>query len=219
METELKLSFSSIEAIDRLWSNTIFSSYKLPDSEKEMDFETIYYDTVDFILQQKMASLRVRKIVSAGFIHTVKIKAEEKDGLHQRYEWNFETEMDSFDIDFFLAHAISDGDPPGLLINILERIRDEELQKLFTTNFHRKIVMLDFRNSLIEAASDSGIVSIDSRFENFCEMELELKKGDVCDVVALGNEILAQTNSKLDNKSKYQRGMSLLKEMKANNEF
>ena len=219
METELKLSFSAVEDIDRLWSDTVFASYKLPDSGKEIDFETTYYDTTDFILRRKMASLRIRKILDADFIHTVKIRVEEKDGLHQRYEWNLETDSETFDIDFFIDHAISDGDPHDLLKEILADIRDRDLNQLFVTTFHRKSFMVGYGDSLIEVANDNGNISIDSRAENFCEIELELKEGSVRDVIALGDEILAHTNASLYNHSKYQRGMSLLKEIQTEDEL
>ena len=218
MERELKLSFSSVEDMDRLWSDTVFASYKLPDSCKETDFKSIYYDTVDYLLRGKMASLRIRRIIGGGYIHTVKIKIGEKDGLHQRYEWNLETDQDSFDIDFFLKHAISDDDPYELLKELLEKIRGRELKSLFTTVFHRKAFMVEYNDSFVEVANDCGKVSVDSSSVILCEMELELVKGSVHDIVALGDKILAHTNAKLYHSSKYQRGMQLLKEIQAKNE-
>ena len=210
METELKIEFTSREDMDRLWTDPGFASFVIPASEKLEQFETVYLDTEDSILRRNGASLRVRAVEDNGFIHTVKSKVDEKSGLHQRYEWNRETEDSEFSAEAFREQAISNGDPDTILSEILDSVEGEKLSELFKTVFTRRSFLAGFGDSLMEIAIDYGVLQAGNREETICEMEIELKEGDARDVISLGDEILANTSAKLDSRSKYSRGVTLL---------
>ena len=210
METEIKLGFSSEEDMDRLWKDPLFSSLYIPGSEREVELETIYFDTADHELRKMRASLRVRKNGEDGYIHTLKQKVEAKDGLHQRYEWNMESDSDSFSADFFGDHAVSNGDPDEILDSLLDAIRGRDLRELFSTRYKRKTFMAGFDDSLLEVALDTGTLLSGGMEEFFCEMEIELKEGDVRDIISLGEEIMANSSAFPDSRSKYSRCFSLL---------
>ena len=213
METELKMEFASAEDMDRLWEDPGFSSFKIPESDKEEDYETIYLDTEDLLLRKYGASLRVRSVNGDTYIHTIKRKIDEKDGLHQRYEWNCESSEDVFSVEDFAEHAISNGDPDSILEEILHLLSGQDLRELFRTVFVRKSFLAGFGDSLIEVALDFGSLRVDDREAPICEMELELKEGDVRDVIDFGEEILSHTEAKLDPRSKYSKGISLLSQV------
>ena len=213
METELKLAFASKEDMDRLWKDPVFSSFVIPESEKEELCETVYYDSDHHLLREKGASLRVRAIRDNGYIHTIKCKADVKSGLHQRYEWNWETDESVFSAKAFGEHAISNGDPESILYGLLKEIRDIELAELFRTVFSRISFLTGYGDSLLEIAIDYGVIRANDQEDSICEMEIELKEGDVRDVIALGDEILSHSSAVLNSRSKYSRGFDLLKKV------
>ena len=212
MESELKLNFPSPEDMDRLWKDPNFSHYLLPGSEKEDVLENVYLDTEEQVLRSLGASLRVRKNKENTYTHTLKRKLEETEGLHQRFEWNMDTESATFSVEYFREHAETDGDPSEVLHELLRAIQGKELKPLFSTNFKRNILMAGFGDSLLEIALDSGLLIANEREATLCEMEIELKEGDVRDVISLGNEIMASSAASIDGRSKYAKCLSLLED-------
>lgn len=212
MESELKLEFPSPDDMERLWRDPYFASLLMPDSESVEKYTSIYFDTKEQSLRDRSTSLRVRGKESGGYIHTIKRTIETGEGLHQRYEWNWETKQSDFDMEAFRTHAVSGGDPEEILNEIATLIYNQELAELFHTQFERKIFLVGFGDSLIEIALDFGSVLAVERKAAICEMEIELKKGDVRDVLALGEEIMARGIAKRSDISKYNRGIILLRE-------
>ena len=213
METELKLSFSNPDEMFPFW-NRFFIPKTIPGTYTNLNLETEYFDTSELFLQQQKMNLRVRKIREHRFEHTVKMKIDEKNGLHRRYEWEITTERELFDIDFFLQEVDKNGDSYQLLENKISHIKSSELKRLFKSRFKRDKILIQNNISVIEAVADTGKIISGAYSECFNEIELELKSGEVSDVISLGDSILSSTNAKLDNCSKYQRGIRLLKEIR-----
>lgn len=210
METELKLRFSSLEEMTELWNSEWFSDILIPNSEKTEYYDTKYYETKDRSLLDLSASIRVRAIRDGDYVHTVKVGGTSRDGLHQRYEWNLETDEDEFDADLFAKHAVSDGDPSEILEEVLTAISGKELSMICRTSFERTMSLAGFGDSLLEVCFDSGTLFARTEQEKLCELEIELKQGDVRDVIALGDEIIAQTHAVRDDRGKYARCLALL---------
>ena len=112
METELKLSFQSREALYAASEAPWFLDSVDILTEKTSVFENRYLDTSDRVLRDTRTTIRIRHVDGENYIHTVKTSpvALSKDldqnllsGLTSRCEWNVETERDEFDIDFFLS--------------------------------------------------------------------------------------------------------------------
>jgi triphosphatase len=212
LETELKLRFSSREEMLNLCDQEWFASILLPNSEKTFFYDTKYFDTKDQILRSLQTSIRVREIRDSDYIHTVKIGGSSQDGLHQRFEWNLETIDNQFDAETFLQNAISDGDPPELLSDVLKKCSDFELISLCSTSFERTLFLAGYGDSLLEICFDYGNLFAPDKEDRVCEMEIELKQGDVRDVLSLGEEILLHTAAVRDNRGKYAKCLALLDE-------
>ena len=210
METELKLKFTSREEIMKLWNAEWFVDILIPNSEKTEFYDTNYFETQDRTLLAHMASVRVREIRDGDFVHTVKIGGKSRDGLHQRFEWNLETTEDKFDADAFSEHAITDGDPSEILEEVLKSISGKELTMICRTSFERTMSLAGYGDSLMEICFDTGSLYAKNAQEDLCELEIELKQGDVRDVLALGEEIISQTGAVRDDRGKYVRCLALL---------
>ena len=210
METELKLQFPAYDEMLKLWNAEWFNDILIPESEKTEHYDTRYYDTADHAVLALHASIRVREIQDRDYIHTVKIGGSSRNGLHQRFEWNLETDRDTFDPDYFLNNAISDGDPAETLTDVLDAVRGKELVMICSTGFSRTVSLAGFGDSLLEVSLDFGTLSAAGAEEPICEMEIELKQGDVRDVLAFGEEILSQSKAERNNSTKYGRCLALL---------
>lgn len=210
METELKLKFTSRKAILELWNTEWFFDILIPNSEKTEYYDTKYYETKDRLLLTFGASIRVREIRDGDYIHTVKIGGTSRDGLHQRYEWNLETIEDEFDSDVFSQYAVSDGDPSEILEEVLSAIKGKDLSMICRTSFERTLSLAGFGDSLLEVCIDYGNLYANNAQEELCELEIELKQGDVRDIMTLGEEIIAQTGATRDDRGKYARCLALL---------
>jgi len=210
LETELKLKFTSREEILKLWNAEWFVDILIPNSEKTEYYDTKYFETKDRALLAHMASIRVREIRDGDFVHTVKIGGKSRDGLHQRFEWNLETTEDEFDADAFAEHAITDGDPSEILEEVLKSISGKELNMICRTSFERTMSLAGYGDSLMEICFDTGSLYAKNAQEELCELEIELKQGDVRDVLALGEEIISQTGAVRDDRGKYVRCLALL---------
>lgn len=210
METELKLRFTSRDEIQKLWSADWFNEILIPTSEKTEYYDTKYFETKDRALLAHGASIRVREIRDGDYVHTVKIGGTSRDGLHQRFEWNLETKEDEFDPQVFSQHAITDGDPSEILEEVLDSISGKELTMICRTSFERTLSLAGFGDSLLEISFDYGTLYAKNEQEVLCELEIELKQGDVRDVLALGDEIILQTGAVRDDRGKYARCLALL---------
>ena len=111
-----------------------------------------------------------------------------------------------------MNNAISDGDPAETLTDVLDTVRGKDLVMICSTGFSRTVSLAGFGDSLLEVSLDFGNLSAAGSEEPICEMEIELKQGDVRDVLAFGEEILSQTKAVRNNCTKYARCLALLRE-------
>ena len=108
METEFKLKFDSVEELFSIVEEDWFLNICLDTSEQEPELlKNVYYDTIDRKLASKMVSIRVRTFSSIEddeerYQHTVKLGGKVVDGLHHRFEWNFNTDSKAFDKEEFI---------------------------------------------------------------------------------------------------------------------
>lgn len=209
METEFKLRFASYEEMKSLWDEEWFRDILIPNSEKTEEYTTCYYDTENATLRSQRATVRIRSVHQGGYIHTVKIGKPGRDGLHQRFEWNLETDREDFDSHSFAQNSISDGDPTDTLEELLSSIEGMALKEICRTEFSRTMSLAGYGDSLMEVSIDSGYLYADEKKEQFFEMEIELKKGDVRDVIAFGEEIESKTQASRCSRSKFSRCMEL----------
>ena len=230
METELKMRFARDEQRLAFWVDSWVQSLVLPDSSQITTMLSRYYDTAGRLLTRNMASLRIRK-ENDRRIATIKLnQAKNHDlGLHQRHEWSVdldgdvEGDGDSFidnpeqglDAAWFMRSASSDGDPDDPLRSLLQEIDGQALDEICQADFTRESCDIGYGDSLMELAFDQGELQAGGLSEPIAELEIELKEGDVRDLIDLGNDLRSRFDMIPESRSKYARCLDLLRQMQA----
>lgn len=156
-----------------------------------------YFDTPEqFFAQQKMG-LRVRNH-NQHYEMTLKTKGDILGGLHIRPEYNLPLNSPKPDFKRLVSHY-------HLQFENVEQI-DQSLQATFSTDFTRQSWLIDFNGSQIEAALDQGKVKNQYGEAEICELEFELKSGDLAAIFALLSQFPAQQGIYFSGLSKAQRG-------------
>ncbi|OAN19039.1 adenylate cyclase [Photobacterium jeanii] len=199
METEIELKFFvSPEFSSQLLSK--ISQAKILQQSSRMLGNT-YFDTPDQILRQHDIGLRVRRYDDV-FVQTLKTAGRVVAGLHQRPEYNAETNGTDPDLSLHPADAW----PESLVVADVQ----QQLIPLFSTDFERQqwlVAMPD--GSQIELAFDQGEVSANGQTDPICEVELELKSGQTDALFTLARELCADGGMRLGSLSKAARGYRL----------
>ena len=185
-EIELKFYIDSTEDAD-LISSTIESALK--DYQLEClgtkKLENAYYDTKDLILHNLNMGVRVRSIDDNYHEQTAKCSGVVIGGLHKRIEsW--------------------EGQEPESLQQLIER--------KFDTNFKRKLWLVKQNDRVVaEICYDHGSVESKEHKELINEIEIEVKKGNVDNIIDIAKSIIAVDKIKmhLDSRSKAYRGYEL----------
>jgi triphosphatase len=219
METELKLRFIRPDGQTAFLADTWANGLIMPDSKMENDMLSRYFDTAEQTLTQMKTSLRIRQ-EGENRVATLKLGGRSKNGLHQRLEWSVrlegenwpETADSSLDIYWFQKYATSDGDPDDLLWEVLQKIEGQQLIEICQARFRRISFDVGYGDTLMELALDDGELGVDEQTETINELELELKEGDVRDLMALGDELMARFELVPENMSKYARCLALLRQ-------
>jgi inorganic triphosphatase YgiF len=140
-------------------------------------------------------------------VQTLKGGGGMQAGIHQRDEWETPVDNDSPDLDRFAA-AFSDDDQ---LQHLLKELRDrQDIQAVFSTDFHREAVMLTLPDGTeVEAAIDKGMVRAGTKRKPISELELELKSGNPAAVFDFARRLLAVVPLTIGTISKAERGYML----------
>ncbi|MBY5948080.1 inorganic triphosphatase [Photobacterium rosenbergii] len=199
METEIELKFFVSPEFSSQLLKKIAEAKVLQQSRRELG--NVYFDTPDQILRQHDIGLRIRRFDDV-FVQTLKTAGRVVAGLHQRPEYNAET--NSTDPDLALHPA--DAWPEGFDVELTQ----QQLAPLFSTDFVRQqwlVAMPD--GSQVELAFDQGEVSANGDTTPICEVELELKSGQTDALFTLARELCADGGMRLGNLSKAARGYRL----------
>lgn len=207
METEIELKFFVFPD----FIETIFNKIERLNiiEEKEFHFINTYYDTPEQDLRSHRMGLRVRSF-DGQHIQTLKTAGRVIAGLHQRPEYNVEITESTPDISLFS----NDIWPINISVNDLE----QKISPFFSTDFVRKqwlILMPD--GSEVEMAFDLGEVTTaekkdgeaDQKRMPICEVELELKSGQINALFSLANDFCCVDGIRLANQSKAAKGYQL----------
>ncbi|QNS14836.1 inorganic triphosphatase [Mannheimia bovis] len=159
-----------------------------------------YYDTPEQFFASQQMGLRVRS-QNHQFEITLKTKGEIIGGLHIRPEYNlplsspkpdFAVLVEKFQLPFENAAEIN-----------------HCLQATFSTDFTRQTWLLKVGMSEIEVALDHGVIKNTYGEEAICELEFEIKKGELADLFVLVEQIPKTDGMWLSGLSKAQRGYLL----------
>lgn len=195
MTIEIELKFiATSEAAGRLGNQLAAwpHQYSAP-----LALTNTYYETPDNQLRRWDMGLRIRGI-GEKYEMTLKVAGKTLGGLHQRPEYNVDIARPELDI----ARLPAEIWPEGCDINQLQ----QQLKPLFTTHFNRERWLVTYGASQIEVALDRGEVSTGEFSEPLHEIELELKQGDLADVLALAAELGKAEGLRLGSLSKAARG-------------
>lgn len=216
METEAKLSFKNKNDLYDLSSSEFFRNFCSGISDPEpVLLENTYLDTIDMDISKRGGMIRVRHYRSSkedSYEFTVKYGGGESEGIHKRYEWNVKSTDDRFSVEDFKSRVSDNDDPRQMLSEALGTITDDNLKVLCSNSFTRTVYELEYGGSSVEACFDSGIISSPdgSRTDEICELELELIKGDIKDLIALTGLITDKAGCVPFSDTKYKRTLALV---------
>lgn len=197
MTVEIELKFiTTPEAITGLAE---FLS-QWPNQWQQLDLSNIYYETADNYLRHHDAGLRIRAS-NQHYEMTLKTAGKIIAGLHQRPEYNVEISEPRLELAKFPVEVW----PTGCDVALLQ----QQLQPLFSTHFSRETWLLTYQNSEIELALDRGEIKAGERQQPLSEIELELKRGSVSDILAFAQELSNIGGLRLGGQSKAARGYYL----------
>lgn len=161
---------------------------------------SVYYDTPRFELRRKGIALRLRRRGS-GWVQTVKGSGSSAGGLHLREEFEWKLPRNALDA------ALLERTPFRKLFDASLRRR---LRPAFTTAFRRTAIDLAIgRRTRAELALDVGEIRANSRRETIAEVEIELIRGELRDLVAFARKLKGSLRFRIGNASKAERGYAL----------
>lgn len=200
MTVEIEIKFIATPAALEAFSGAL-SSLKVQHHET-LNLVNTYYDTDAGLLRSHRFGLRVRGC-SEHYEMTLKSRGRVVGGIVHRPEFNIPLANSSLNISLF------DKDVWPKEIDADELAAS--LKPLFTTNFQRQLWLVEFQQSQIEIALDSGTISAGEYSEVIGELELELKQGHAGDLLALAQQLTMIEGLRLGSQSKAARGYRLLK--------
>lgn len=190
-EVELKLEIAP-ESVAALLASGV-----LPGDPARLELRSVYFDTPARSLSQEGFSLRIR-YAGETRIQTIKAAGAAAAGLYARPEWESNIDGD--------RPAIDDSTPLKSLLGAAAR----ELAPLFEVRVERLVWDLPWQDARIEVALDRGEVRAGERCAGVCELELELKRGDVSSLFSLARRLDEVTPLRVGVLNKAERGFRLL---------
>jgi triphosphatase len=199
METEIELKFFVSPEYSDILYKKIAETKVLQHSCRELG--NTYFDTPNNQLRQSNIGLRIRRIDDV-YVQTVKTGGRVVAGLHQRPEYNAEHTGNLPDLTLHPSTIW----PDTLSVAQLQ----SQLMPIFSTNFTREQWLIGMADGgQIEVAFDQGTVVAGEREHPICEVELELKSGQVDSLFTLARSLSEFGGMRLGNLSKAARGYRL----------
>ena len=190
MATEYEYKFR-IDPLDLPVLNAAF-----PQESKEIQMETVYYDTPSRALSSRRYTLR-RRLENGVSVCTLKIPAGDA-----RNEW----ETENVFIENAIPQLISMGAPAEL-----QELVKEGLYPICGAKFTRLAKTIPLTDAVAELVLDHGYLFAGDRKAPLCEMELELKSGDKGCFDRYVQEIVKEFSLQEEPESKFSRALRLYK--------
>ena len=164
---------------------------------KKQFLSNTYYDYPDHFLAKQKMGLRIRQ-EDQELTLTLKTNGEVVGGLHSRPEYNLPlTEKET---------------PTNAQLRELypfEQLPSFTLQPIFSTDFNRTFWLVEFQQSKIEVAFDQGKIIAGESEQPICEIEFELKSGNVQDLFDFVETLPFERDIYFSSASKAKRGYLL----------
>ena len=210
METEVKLAFRDRQSLYEAACSEWFAAHCTGNKSAPVTLENIYLDTKDRVLYSRGAVFRKRHYIGEGidsYEFTVKCELDVKGGISNRYEWNVKSGCGVITTEEFKDEAAKSGDDPKILDQVLSGIDIPELAPMCSNSIERTVYDFAYGTSTMEACTDYGEIKDPEGLtcEMICEMELELRQGNLSDLEDARAFILSKTEAEPFNIGKFQR--------------
>ncbi|MCE9664245.1 CYTH domain-containing protein [Halomonas sp. M5N1S17] len=167
-EVEMKLALGR-DGPERLCRHPLLQGQ--PEATQRL--ANTYFDTPRGELEAARMALRLRRCDDA-WVQTLKTSGEVGGGLSRRGEWEWPVAGGALNEGALDRQGLAALPPMAELgTDVLER-----LEARFTTDFERRLWLLDHAGATIEVALDQGEIRAAGRVVPIRELELELKTGD-----------------------------------------
>ena len=164
---------------------------------KKQFLSNTYYDYPDHFLAKQKMGLRIRQ-EDQELTLTLKTNGEVVGGLHSRPEYNLSlTEKETPTNDQLRE------------LYPFEQLPSSTLQPIFSTDFNRTFWLVEFQQSKIEVAFDQGKIIAGESEQPICEIEFELKSGNVQDLFDFVETLPFERDIYFSSVSKAKRGYLL----------
>ncbi len=190
MATEYELKFKATEAV----LAAIDSAFPCPTETLSM--ESTYYDTPSGSLSQRRYTLR-RRIENGVAVCTLKTPMGCARG-----EWETECAC----IEAAVPALIAMGGPAEL-----QALTREGLVPICSAQFTRLAKTVTLPGGVLELALDSGCLTGGNAHAPLCEVEVELKEGDMALCDGFARDLASRFHLETEKASKFQRALMLYK--------
>ena len=207
MEIEVKYQLPGTDILNAIWNSEDLFKISVHGTSEAVPMKALYYDTADRSLRKSGLTLRVRSEGSEAFC-TMKWGGAVIKGVHEREEVNIPVSIK----DAYLVpdESVLSRFPRGA--EVLKAAEQSPLIPLIIMEFTRMRRRLVYDGNVMELALDSGKIIAGEDSCDILEMELEHYDGrDPLSVLELGEIIADKYRLELQPKSKYARGLALLK--------
>ena len=164
---------------------------------KKQFLSNTYYDYPDHFLAKQKMGLRIRQ-EDQKLTLTLKTNGEVIGGLHSRPEYNLSLTEKETPTNAQLRELYS-----------FEQLPSSTLQPIFSTDFNRTFWFVEFQQSKIEVAFDQGKIISGESEQPICEIEFELKSGNVQDLFDFVETLPFERDIYFSSASKAKRGYLL----------
>ncbi|MFT2089817.1 inorganic triphosphatase [Paraglaciecola sp. 2405UD69-4] len=206
MEFEIELKLLTNNNARNILENKLLPTLGGKVTKQEVVLENYYFDTPKRLLRKFDMGLRIR-VNNNECEQTLKTSGQSIGGLHKRPEFN--VSLDNYDQEGAEVPNLSLFDPSAWPTDFDLVYAQQNLETMFATNFSRHIYLYENERSVIEIVSDMGKVSAANQSLPICEVELELKKGNVSELFQLAKKITSSIPTVLGVQSKAARGYGL----------
>ena len=208
LEQELKFTVADRSVLDAVLASPHVQDLVIGDPDPPPEnFRGIYYDTPDRALEQKQCSLRARR-EGSRLRAALKMPGTIVDGLSCREEF----EIDIADWPRTVAD-LPDGWFRSRVAGIIPA--GSRLTPRIEVDMLRRVVHLAPGESRIELVLDEGEIRGGGRAISLFEVELELMRGALTDVLALGRDLESRFPLMRSTLSKHEIGLRLCGEADA----
>ncbi len=206
MELEMKYAIPSKEMADEIWNDPQLARITDSAEPETVVMKAVYFDTEDGALRENNVTLRVRAEGESAYA-TLKWGGSAQDGLHERQEINIPVSGEEAFINppVGLFQESQDGQ------DLIALLSGRPLRNLLETRFLRRRKRLVCGESLMEMAVDTGTIVTDRGTAPILELELELFAGEKKDLLETGGRIAERYGLQPENRSKFARGIALLR--------